>query len=155
MTVQLKSSKTDIFRHRQSLTIACSSSTICAVMAMLDYFLLARPQTGPLLYFQLGRYLTRGVVSYLLQDSERFAGIPYQCLNGHSNDFPQACSHLFFCLSPANHYSCPIPARVVYCSACSAGEISEVVFVTQTALTNLPQGSVPLNNAILSRYLVC
>ena len=44
MTVQLKSSKTDVFRHGQSLTVARSSSTICAVMAMRDYFLLARPQ---------------------------------------------------------------------------------------------------------------
>ena len=84
MTVQLKSSKTDVFRHGQSLTVARSSSTICAVMAMRDYFLLARPQTGPLFYFQSGRYLTRGVVSHLLQDSARFAGLPYQCLKGHS-----------------------------------------------------------------------
>ena len=84
MTVQLKSSKTDVFRHGQSLTVARSSSTICAVMAIRAYFLLARPQSGPLFYFQSGRYLTRGVVSHLLQDSARFAGLPYQCLKGHS-----------------------------------------------------------------------
>ena len=84
MTIQLKSSKTDVFRHGQSLMVAHSSSTICAVMAMRDNFLLARPQTGPLFYFQSGRYLTRGIVSHLLQDSTRFAGLPYQCLKGHS-----------------------------------------------------------------------
>ena len=84
MTVQLKSSKTDVFRHGQSLTVARSSSTICAVMAMRDNFLLARPQPGPLFFFQSGRYLTRGVVSHLLQDSARFAGLPYLCLKGHS-----------------------------------------------------------------------
>ena len=68
----------------QSLTVARSSSTICAVMAMRDYFLLARPQPGLLFYFQSGRYLTRGVVSHLLQDSARFAGLPYLYLKGHS-----------------------------------------------------------------------
>ena len=157
---------------------------------MRDYFLLARLQPGSLFYFQSERYLTRGVVSHLLQDSARFAGLPYQCLKGHSfrigaasvaaaaglpdwlikvlagfptvtsfiselhsqsctqlpqnwrlfrailplielkfflsfawgdalscmhlwrlslrSGFPQACSRLGFCLSPANRYSCPI-----------------------------------------------
>ena len=70
--------------HRQSLTVDHSSCTICAVMAMRDYFLLARPQPEPLFYFRLGRYLTWGVVSHLLQDSARFAGLPYLCLKGHS-----------------------------------------------------------------------
>ena len=74
MTVQLKSSKTDVFRHGQSFTVARSSSTICAVMAMRDYFLLARPQRGPLFYFQSGRYLTRGVVSHLLARQRKVCG---------------------------------------------------------------------------------
>ena len=81
---QYMTSKTDVFRDGQSLSVARSSSTICAVMAMRNYFLLARPQPGPLFYFQSGRYLTRGVVSNLLQDSARFAGLPYLCLKGHS-----------------------------------------------------------------------
>ena len=34
MTVQLKSSKTDVYRRGQSLTIARTSSTLCAVSAM-------------------------------------------------------------------------------------------------------------------------
>ena len=69
MTVQLQASKTDVLMHRQSLTITRSSSTICAVMAMRDCFLLSRPQPGPLFYFQSGCFLTWGVVSHLLQDS--------------------------------------------------------------------------------------
>ena len=84
MTVHLKSSKIDISRQGQSLAIAGTSSTLCAVAAMQKYFLLARPQQGPLFYFQSGSYLTRGVVSKLLKDSSRIAGHPYQFLKGHS-----------------------------------------------------------------------
>ena len=51
MSVQLKSSKTDIFRQGQSLIIASTSSAFCAVTAMQEYFLLARPEPGPLFYF--------------------------------------------------------------------------------------------------------
>ena len=84
MTVQLKSSKTDVYRRGQSLTIARTSSTLCAVSAMREYFLLAQPQQGPLFYFQTGNLLTRGAVSHLLRDSSRVAGLPYQSLKGHS-----------------------------------------------------------------------
>ena len=52
--------------------------------SMREYFLLARPQQGPLFYFQSGRLLTRGVVLHLLRDSLRVAGLPYQSLKGHS-----------------------------------------------------------------------
>ena len=84
MTVQLKSSKTDVYKRWQSLTIARTSPTHCAVSAMQEYFLLALPQQGPLFYFQSGNLLTRGAVSHLLRDSSRVAGLPYQSLKGHS-----------------------------------------------------------------------
>ena len=84
MTVQLKSSKTDVYRRGQSLTIARTSSTLCAVSAMREYFLLAQPQQGPLFYFQTGNLLTRGAVSHLLRDSSRVAGLPYQSLKDNS-----------------------------------------------------------------------
>jgi len=71
MMVQLKSSKTDVYRRGQSLTIVCTSSTLCAVSAMREYFLLALPQQGPLFYFQSGNLLTWGAVSHLLWDSLR------------------------------------------------------------------------------------
>ena len=51
---------------------------------MQEYFLLVRPRHGPLFYFASGRYLTRGIVSDLLRDSARVAGLPYQSLKGHS-----------------------------------------------------------------------
>ena len=63
---------------------ALTSSTLWGVLAMLEYFLLARPQQGPLFYFQSGRLLTQGVVSHLLRDSSRVAGLPYQSLKAHS-----------------------------------------------------------------------
>ena len=84
MTLQLKSSKTDVYRRGQSITIARTSSTLCAVSAMQEYVLLAWPQQGPLFYFQSGCLLTRGVVSHLLRDSSRVPGLPYQSLKGHS-----------------------------------------------------------------------
>ena len=84
MSVYLKSSKTDISREGHSLIIAHTKSPLCAVAAMQEYFLLARPKPGPLFYFQSGRYLTRGVVSNLLRDSSQAAGLPHQSLKGHS-----------------------------------------------------------------------
>ena len=66
MSVQLKSSKTDIFRQGQSLTIASTSSILCAVTAMQEYFLLAKLKPGPLFYFQSGRYLNHSTVSHLV-----------------------------------------------------------------------------------------
>ena len=84
MTLQLKSSKTDVYRPGQSITIACTLFTLCAMSAMWEYFLLAWPPQGSLFYFQSGRFLTRGVVSHLPRDSSRVAGLPYQSLKGHS-----------------------------------------------------------------------
>ena len=51
---------------------------------MQGYFLSARPQYGPLFSFESGRCLTRGIVSDLLRDSARVAGLPYYSLKGHS-----------------------------------------------------------------------
>ena len=84
MTVLLKSSKTDVYMRGQSLTIARTSSTLCAVSAMREYFLFARSQQGLLFYFQSGSFLTRGAVFDLLQDISRVAGLPSQSLKGHS-----------------------------------------------------------------------
>ena len=84
MSVQLKSSKTDIFRQGRSLTITSTSSILCAVTAMQEYFLLAKPKPGPLFYFQSGRYLNHSTVSHLLRDSSRTAGLPHRSLKGHS-----------------------------------------------------------------------
>jgi len=84
MTIQVKLSKTDVFRQGHSLTVARTGSTICAVTAMWEYFLLGRPPPDPLLFFQSGHYLTRGAVSHLLRDSARAAGFPFESLKGHS-----------------------------------------------------------------------
>ena len=81
MTVQLKSSKTDVCRRGQSITIARTSSTLCTVSAMREYFLLPRPQQGPLFYFQS---VSLRAVSHLLWDSLRVPGLPYQSREGHS-----------------------------------------------------------------------
>ena len=84
LILKIKSSKTDSFRRGHSLVIASCPSALCAVTAMQQYFLLARPKPGPLFYFQSGRFLTRSAVTNLLRDSARGAGFPYQSLKGHS-----------------------------------------------------------------------
>ena len=84
LLVTLKSSKTDSFRAGQSLIVARCPSLLCPVTAMQQYFLLAKPRSGPLFYFQSGRYLTRSSVTHLLRDSARSAGLPHESLKGHS-----------------------------------------------------------------------
>ena len=82
--VYLKSSKTDIARESQPLTIVRTLFSLYAVAAMQEYFLWVRPQHGSLFYFQSGRYVTRGVVYNLLKDSARVAGLPNQSRKRHS-----------------------------------------------------------------------
>ena len=84
LLVTLKSSKTDSFRAGQSLIIAHCPSLLCPISAMQQYFLLAKPHSGPLFYFQSGRYLTRSSVTHLLWDSARSGGLPHESLKGHS-----------------------------------------------------------------------
>lgn len=84
MSVTLKASKTDYFRQGNTLVIARSSASLCAVNAMQDYFLVVQPPPGPLFSFQSGRLLTRSSVTSLLRDAARSAGLPYKSLKGHS-----------------------------------------------------------------------
>ena len=84
MCVTIKASKTDCFRQGNTLVIARSSASLCAVTAMQEYFLTVRPLAGPLFSFQSGRLLTRSAVTSLLRDAARSAGLPYKCLKGHS-----------------------------------------------------------------------
>ena len=83
MSVFLQSSKTDTFRRGHTLVIACSPSLLCAVKAMLNYFLLARPQ-GPLFSFHSCRIFARKSVVSLLRDAARQASLPKSSLIGHS-----------------------------------------------------------------------
>ena len=82
--VTLKSSKTNSFRAGQSLVIVRCPSLLCPVLAMEQYFLLAKTHLGPLFYFQSGCYLTRSSVTHLLQDSARSAGLVDESLQAHS-----------------------------------------------------------------------
>ena len=84
MSVTLKASKTDFFRQGNTLTIARTPASLCAVTAMQNFFLAVQPPPGPLFSFQSGRLLTRSSVSALLRDAARHAGLPYKSLKGHS-----------------------------------------------------------------------
>ena len=63
------------FRQGQTLVIACSTSPVCPVTAMHDYFLTARLR-GPLYFFQSVRLLTRSAVVNLIRDDARQVGLP-------------------------------------------------------------------------------
>ena len=84
ISVTLKASKTDFFWRGHSLLIARSGAPLCAVKAMRDFVINVRPPPGPLFVFQSGQLLTRSSVTNLLRDAARCAGLPYQCLKGHS-----------------------------------------------------------------------
>ena len=86
LSLFLQSSKTDTFRRGHTLVIACSPSPLCAVKAMLNYFLLARPQ-GPLFSFHSRRLVTRKSVVSLLRDTARQAGLPKSSLKVARLDF--------------------------------------------------------------------
>ena len=57
---------------------------LCPVLAMQQHFLLTKPRSGSLFYFQTGRCLTQSSVTHLLQDSVRSEGLPHESLKGHS-----------------------------------------------------------------------
>ena len=84
LLVTLSRQKRIVFRAGQSLTVARCPSLLCPVSAMQQYFILAKPRSGPLFYFASGRYLTRSSVTHLLRDSARSAGLPHESLKGHS-----------------------------------------------------------------------
>ena len=84
LLVTVKSSKPDSFRAGQSLVVAHCPSLLCPFSTMQQYFLLAKPRSGPLFYFQSGRYLTRSSVTHLLRDSAGCADLPHESLKGHS-----------------------------------------------------------------------
>ena len=77
-------SKTDPFRAGQSLLIARADSSLCAVTAMQHYFQVMAPPPGPPFIFRSGRLLTRAIVTSLLCDATRHAGLPFHSLKGHS-----------------------------------------------------------------------
>ena len=68
-------SKTDAFPQRHTLVIACSTSPVCTVTAMRNYFLAACPRRQ-LYFFQSVRLLTRSAVVNLIRDGARQVGLP-------------------------------------------------------------------------------
>ena len=70
MLVLIKRSKTDPFPNGCTLTLARSTTSICAVMAMKDYVLQCQPSsTGPLFTFTSGKWLTRTSLTHKLVTS--------------------------------------------------------------------------------------
>lgn len=86
MLVKIKKSKTDPFRQGSLLTIAASSSHVCAVKAMKNYILQASPiaPDKPLFRLQNGRPLTRTLVSTELRRLLAMCGLDTSAYATHS-----------------------------------------------------------------------
>ena len=85
MLVLIKRSKTDPFRNGCTVTLARSTTSICAVMAMKDYVLQYQPSSaGPLFTFTSGKWLTRTSLTHELRDVLQQCGIQPQHYFSHS-----------------------------------------------------------------------
>ena len=85
MLVLIKRSKTDPFSHGCTLTLARSTTSICAVMAMKDYVLQCQSSSaGPLFTFTSGKLLTRTSLTHELRDVLQHCGILPQHYFSHS-----------------------------------------------------------------------
>ncbi|XP_068689358.1 uncharacterized protein [Montipora foliosa] len=85
MLVTIKRSKTDPFRNGCTLTLARSTTSICAVMAMKDYVFQCQPSSaGPLFTFTSGKWLTRTSLTHALRDVLQQCGIQPQHYFSHS-----------------------------------------------------------------------
>ena len=79
MLVLIKRCKTDPFCNGCTLTLARSTTSICAVMAMKDYVLQCQPSSaGPLFTFTSGKWLTRTSLTHKLHDILQQCGIQPQ-----------------------------------------------------------------------------
>ena len=84
MSVTLKQSKTDPFRHGVTLTLGRKSTHLCPVAAMASYLLERGKCSGPLLQFEDGRYLTRQRLVQAVQLALSQTGVDATKDTGHS-----------------------------------------------------------------------
>jgi hypothetical protein len=71
MQIQLKTSKTDIFRSGVTIRLAANGSVLCPVTALKQYLTVHPSKRGPLFTYNNGRFLTRKDISeYLKQFAE-------------------------------------------------------------------------------------
>ena len=69
VSILIKHSKTDSFRHGCTIRLAAVSSDLCPVAALLRYLRYRHYSVGPLFVFQSGIYLTRHHIVTLLHDA--------------------------------------------------------------------------------------
>ena len=85
MLVLIKQTKTDPFRNGCTLTLARSTTSTCAVMAMKDYVLKCQPPSaGPMFTFTSGKWLTQTSLTHELRDVLQQCGIQPQHYFSHS-----------------------------------------------------------------------
>ena len=69
MSLSIKASKTDPFRHGVTVRIAATFDKLCPVGAMRNYLALHDSRNGPLFKFNDGKFLTRKTIHALLDKS--------------------------------------------------------------------------------------
>ena len=82
--VQIKSSKTDPFRHGVVIYLGRCDSNLCPVAAVASYMVLRGSTPGPFFQFADGRYLTRDRFVSNVRSALQRAGIDHSRYSGHS-----------------------------------------------------------------------
>lgn len=80
VAINIKASKTDIFREGVSIRLMANYSSICPVRALQEFRAIHPSRTGPLFLFKDGRFLTRRAISACLK---KISGIDAN-LSSHS-----------------------------------------------------------------------
>ena len=84
MQVNIKASKTDPFRHGMSVYIGRTGTSLCPVMALLNYLTIRGSNPGLLFHFKDGTPLTKPRFTSNLRDLLKQAGINDTQYAGHS-----------------------------------------------------------------------
>ena len=84
MPLFIKASKTDAFCQGHTLITACSTSLVCPVTTMHDYYFSDCPHVQAPFHFQSGHLLTKLAVVNLHRDAARHASLPFKTFKGHS-----------------------------------------------------------------------
>ena len=80
VAINIKGSKTDIFREGVTIRLMANYSSICPVMALKEFRSMHPSRMGPLFTFKDGRFLTRRAISAFLK---KFSGVEAN-LSSHS-----------------------------------------------------------------------
>ncbi len=84
LSITIRQSKTDPFRHGVTLYVGRTGSALCPVAAVLDYLRVRGSSPGPLFTFSDGRYLTKQRFIAAVREALKKVGVDQAKYSGHS-----------------------------------------------------------------------